>query len=304
MYLLKYILYTVPLSVPNIVIVAVASHKCSFYPRKAPSSCSSSVFRIFFGPAATPPSRVCRLSEIRSLASSPTAPTPAPSGLEASSDRPRGGGADGNYISQATARLWTSCPSNARSGPRGLHFPECRGTARPGPAHSTWPRRVAGRSAGAGSGSAGGWGKAQVRRRGALRGPREGMVGVWHGEPGPGPWVPRDNQKCLKGAGKWGRGRDQEARKGAQLHCASGLRGGSRGGGLGKRLGKRGRGPAAVASTPGPAATLLMPSECLGRAPSGLGCPSGSASGSSKASCSCPCRFPTPRIGCYEVVAP
>ncbi|XP_040117570.1 GDP-L-fucose synthase isoform X2 [Oryx dammah] len=51
------------------------------------------------------------------------------------------------------------------------------------------------------------------------------MVGAWHGEPGPGPWVPRDNQKCLKGAGNWGRGRDQEARKGAQLHCASGLRG-------------------------------------------------------------------------------
>jgi len=164
---------------------------------------------------------------------------------------------------------------------------------RPGPAHSTWPRRVAGHSAGAGSGPAGRW----VRRRGAL----------WHGDLGLGPWVPRDNQKCLKGAGNWGRGRDQEARKGAQLHCANGLRGGSRGGGLGKRLGKRGRGPAAVASTPGPAATLPVPSgaaECPGRAPSGPGCPSGSASGSSKSSGSCPSRFPAPRIGSYEVVAP
>uniref|UniRef100_A0A4W2HAD4 GDP-L-fucose synthase n=1 Tax=Bos indicus x Bos taurus TaxID=30522 RepID=A0A4W2HAD4_BOBOX len=66
---------------------------------------------------------------MRSLASSPTAPTPAPSGLGASSDRPRGGGADGNYISQATARPWTSCPSSSRGGPRGLHFPECRGRA-------------------------------------------------------------------------------------------------------------------------------------------------------------------------------
>ncbi|MXQ93637.1 hypothetical protein E5288_WYG022307 [Bos mutus] len=115
--------------VPNTVTVEVASHKCSFYPRKASSSCSSSVFRIFFGPAATPPSRACGLSGMRSLASSPTAPTPAPSGLGASSDRPRGGGADGNYISQATARPWTSCPSSSRGGPRGLHFPECRGRA-------------------------------------------------------------------------------------------------------------------------------------------------------------------------------
>ena len=230
---------------------------------------------------------------MRSLASSPTAPTPAPSGLWASSDRPRGGGADGNYISQATARPWTSCPKQLPGRPSRTPLPRVPREGRPGPAHSTWPRRVAGHSAGAGSGPAGRW----VRRRGAL----------WHGDLGLGPWVPRDNQKCLKGAGNWGRGRDQEARKGAQLHCANGLRGGSRGGGLGKRLGKRGRGPAAVASTPGPAATLPVPSgaaECPGRAPSGPGCPSGSASGSSKSSGSCPSRFPAPRIGSYEVVAP
>ena len=197
--------------------------------------------------------------------------------------------------------------SQQRPGrPSRTPLPRVPREGRPGPAHSTWPRRAAGHSAGAGSDSAGRWGKAQVRRRGALRGPGGGG-GAWHGDLGSGPWVPRDNQKCLQGAGNWGRGRDQEARKGAQLHCASGLRGGSRGGGLGKRLGKRRRGPAAVASTPGPAATLPVPSgaaECPGRAPSGPGCPPGSASGSSKSSGSCPSRFPAPRIGSYEVVAP
>ena len=181
------------------------------------------------------------------------------------------------------AALEDSTSQSAAGGPTGscpLHLAPARGWAL-----SRRRKRLCGQ--------VGRW----VRRRGAL----------WHGDLGPGPWVPRDNQKCLKGAGNWGRGRDQEARKGAQLHCANGLRGGSRGGGLGKRLGKRGRGPAAVASTPGPAATLPVPSgaaECPGRAPSGPGCPSGSASGSSKSSGSCPSRFPAPRIGSYEVVAP
>lgn len=145
------------------------------------------------------------------------------------------------------------------------------------------------------------------RPKTAGRGRGRGRVGARHGEPGPGPWVPPDHQKCLKGVGNWGRGRDPGSTEGAQLHCASGLRGWSRGGGLGKRLGKRGRRPAAVASTRGPAATLPVPSgaaECPGRAPSGPGCPWGSASGSSKSSGSCPSRFPAPRIGSSEVVVP